>query len=911
MIQNIVRWFGHSDNYNQVNLPENNKYNSTNSHLAPQYQYSADNNNAENIVSLLQSESKVWQGIKLQQKNNLAEAIECFRQAVKLNDRSAVVHHLLAIALKKQGNLSEANLYHQKALRLGKINNIEQQNTANSDVCDLDNQNGRHNKNQSKKNISSHKPSELIVFPKITAIAPGKYIENTELEVAKIYLQQAKAYYDQKLWQEAIKACQEALKICPDLPEVYKVYGNSLLQLDRMAEAMGFYAKAIAINPNFAEVYANIGNIYFKQSQWKQAIDYYQKALDANPKLARVYLSLSRGWEKLQEPERALDCLLQALKLEPEIFNIQQHFQLADELLEEGKVEAAIACYKHAIKLEPNCQDAYQKLIKALEQNGKWQEAKIYYQEILRINQKNLKSIESASQLTKENRIEHLLNNINSNIIKSQNMQLAQTASNTRINQVQVAQNSNSLETKLHLAALHASRKNWSEAIHFYQQAIKLKPDSAIAYNKLADIYRKINKPKAFTSCLYISYVLQPESVSAKAHFILGTLLVNQDKIAEATTCFRKALELEPKFIQAQDKLHEIINVYQQRCTKNGSSKINHYGVTNKSDIITINQKNNLDKTSEKNKVEDLTSEVVVPRENHSNPTIDREPKGTLVEIETKGLTQDSIIRSKNYYELGMYAEQKEDWKLATVCYQHAIVINSHDWKSNYSLGEVLSKQELWKEAIDAYNQSIKINSEFFWSHHNLGEALLELKQWKNAIKPFKQAIQINPNFSWSYYKLGIALMQLKQMTEAANQFRISIKLKPDFDWVYHKLGDVLVTLEDWDGAINAYRRAIKITPNLPKTTEKLTDALRKRSELDRSQVKDYYQAAIKQEPEKESLHYKVLEVNPEDVKSYISLAQINANKGNKDIAIAFYKIALQIQPHNSEIITALDKLKS
>lgn len=904
MIQNIVRWFGHSDSYNQVNLPKSNKYNSAQNDLSQQYKYTSDNNSAENIVSLLQSESKVWQGIKLQQKNNLAEAIECFRQAVKLNDRSAVVHHILAIALKKQGNLSEANFYHRKALLLGKINNIEQQNTVNSDIFNSNNQNERHDNNQSQKNISCHKPSKLIVFPKITAIAPGKYIENTELEVAKIYLQQAEAYYEEKLWQEAINACREALKICPDLPEVYKVYGNSLLQLDRIAEAIGFYAKAIAINPNFAEVYANIGNIYSKQSQWKQAIDYYQKALDANPKLVRVYLSLSRIWEKLQEQERALDCLLQALKLEPEIFNIQQHFQLADELLEEGKIEVAIGCYKHAIKLEPNCQDAYRKLIKALEQNGKWQEAEIYYQEILRIHQKNLKSIDSSSQLIKKNRIERLLNNINSNIIKPQNMQLAQTASNTRISKVQVSQSSNSLEAKLHLADLHASQKKWSEAIHFYQQAIKLKPDSAIAYNKLADVYRKINKPRAFTSCLYISYVLQPESVSAKSHFILGTLLVNQDKIAEATTCFRKALELEPKFIQAQEKLYEIINVYQQQFTRHGISEINYYSVTHKSDVI-------LDETSGKKKVEDFTSEVVVPRKNYSNSTLDRKPKETLVEIETKGLTQDSIIRSKNYYELGIDAEQKEDWKLATVCYQHATIINSHDWKSNYSLGAVLSKQELWKEAIDAYNQSIKINSEYFWTHHHLGEALLELKQWKTAIKPFKKAIEINPNFSWSHYKLGIALMQLKQMRLAANQFRSSIKLNPDFDWVHHKLGDVLVALEDWDGAINAYRRAIEITPNLPQTTEKLNDALRKRSELDRSQVKDYYQTAIKQEPERESLHYKVLEVNPEDVKSYISLAEINATKGNKDIAIAFYKIALQIQPNNSEIITALDKLKS
>jgi tetratricopeptide (TPR) repeat protein len=158
---------------------------------------------------------------------------------------------------------------------------------------------------------------------------------------------------------------------------------------------------------------------------------------------------------------------------------------------------------------------------------------------------------------------------------------------------------------------------------------------------------------------------------------------------------------------------------------------------------------------------------------------------------------------------------------------------------------------------------------------------------------------------------LGSALSELKQWQAAEKALTDSIQLNPDFDWAHHKLGNAKVELQDWDGAVIAYRRALEITPGLPKTEDKLNDVLHKRSTLDLKQVKEYYQSSLEREPETESAYFKALEVSPNNPDIYTKLAGLYQSQGNAEQTIAFYKIALQIQPDNLETASALKQLQA
>lgn len=749
-----------------------------------------------------------------------------------------------------------------------------------------------------------------VILPNRGDLYLKKYLTQPKLRIGKAYLAQASSYFEIGKWLKAVAACRKALEIYPDLAEAHKIWGNCLQKKGMTAEALGQYAQALEIDPNLAEVYSNMGSLFAKKQQWNQAINYFQQALNINPRMASTHRNLARIWEKLNNKERAEEHLFQAMYLEPDALTPEQHVQLAKEFYIRGKQQRSITCYSYAIKLKPGFQQAYVELIDILEASHQWKEAGQYYRKLLALRDKD--DISRGENSQNNNRINRLLAPATQKNVQNKNtaqikeisprgktsplLQLSPASAENKRNGRKIElnienneeeslvdkQQADSIEIKLQLGNLYAKKKQWRQAIVFYRQVIELEPNSTLAYRRLAQIYRQLGKQELFADMLYEILRLKPESASAQKYFVLGNLFLTNNKATKAISCYQKAVDLNPRFTEAHQKLNQLTNRYQKK-PKNRHSQPTVKAYLQPADAV------------------------------NSSLSIDtsKGQKSTLTLNESNKIQEGDVSKSANYLDMGTTAEEEKDWKLATICYRKAIEIDSKNWESWWHLGNVLAKQKSHKNAIKAYSKAITLNPNNALSYHNLGEALVELNKWQDAEHAFELAIKIDPDFSWSHYKLGMVLIELKQKERAAKEFRLSIKLNPNFDWVYHKLGDILADLEYLDDAVNAYRRGLEITPNLPQTAEKLNDVLRRRAERDRLQVETFYQKAIEQEPDRESLYYKRLEINSADPETYISLAQLKEAKGDKDTAIAFYKIALQIQPDNSKIITALAKINA
>ena len=833
----------------------------------------------EQTNTLDEVEAKVWQGIKLEQENKLHEAIVSYRQAVEVNPQSAVAHHILAIALKKQGNLTEADRYHKLALSLSQNNNTKLGGEITPQPSNFTEQNN---------SISLTKSNSAVVLPKLTTITPGTYVENNQLEVTKIYLQQAKLYYGDRKWQESINACEEALKICPDLPETYKIYGNCLQQLGKEAEAMGYYAKAVAKDPYLAEVYANIGSLYAKQNNWQEAINYYQKALEIQPKFAKVCLHLSRAWERMGEDDRALNCLLHGLKLQPDILTVTQLVELGEELLGEGKLELAITCYEYAIKIQPQSKELYLKLIKILEEDGQWQKVASYYQQIVKLQDSN-----STSNNSKKLRINNLLTQSNRSshtkllppsksasekpatntgaIVKHQDVLKADNLVERYLEELK--KQPNSPEIRLNLGNLFARKQQWQQAIANYQQAIKLKSDLVTAHLRLGKVYGIVGRTLEGAESIFRAYSLQPDIATPEQHYKLGEFWLKQERVKVAMTCYRRAIQLKPDFKAAYNKLKDLIDAEKQQRK------------------ISLNSRSDGSQTT-------LASKTEI------------EPNNSSTSLVKQSQADEKSQKYQMYFDMAVGAEKEAKLELALQCYQQAIKYNPSSKEAYYSIGKILARRHKWQEVVDLYQHAIQYNSQEFSYHHNLGNAYYELHKWQEAISSFQSSIALNNQFSWSHFKLGEALMELKQWQLAADAFNNSIELKSDFDWAHHKLGDVSYELKDWNTAVSAYENALKISPDLSNTQEKLTDALRQRSQADKTLAENFYNNAIKVNPNDESLYFKALEVKPDNPEHYIKLAQIYESKGKTNVALSFYKIALQVNPNNLEAKAKLDALQ-
>lgn len=134
--------------------------------------------------------------------------------------------------------------------------------------------------------------------------------------------------------------------------------------------------------PHSAVSWNNLGSSYAKKQQWLKAISCYQEAIQLDPKLGKTYRNLARVYLKIGKKTQAALSWYQAFDLEPYLIKAEEHYSLAQQLVNLNQLDEAIACLQHAIKQNPDLEPAYLLMGKLLERQGKTDEAQVYYQKL-------------------------------------------------------------------------------------------------------------------------------------------------------------------------------------------------------------------------------------------------------------------------------------------------------------------------------------------------------------------------------------------------------------------------------------------------------------------------------------------------------------------------------------------------
>jgi tetratricopeptide (TPR) repeat protein len=162
----------------------------------------------------------------------------------------------------------------------------------------------------------------------------------------------------------------------------------SLSELDpeQIEKAIAQCLKQIATSSQPATVYLKLGNLYARQEQWQKAIDSYRQATAIKPDLLVAYRHLAKISTRLGNDNQAADYLYQALQLKPKFATAQEHYELGQTLKTQNKPAKAIACYRAAIKMQPDFWLAYQTLATLLTEQGKNERALEVYRQGIKNN---------------------------------------------------------------------------------------------------------------------------------------------------------------------------------------------------------------------------------------------------------------------------------------------------------------------------------------------------------------------------------------------------------------------------------------------------------------------------------------------------------------------------------------------
>ncbi|WP_449419471.1 tetratricopeptide repeat protein [Phormidium nigroviride] len=772
-------------------------------------------------------------------QGKVEEAIAACEQALKVKPDFAQALKTLGNALQAQGRVEEARHWYAKAIQI-------QPNFAEAYA------------NLGSIYAAEQKWSEAIThYQKAIALKPN--FAGVYRNLAKVLAQLGKDAQSQDCWYQAFTLEPEKATA-----EEHLNLGNSLLQQQKLQEAVNCYSRAIKLNPNLAQAYQNLGDALKQAGNLEQAAPYYRKAIElkaTNGKTASggvdtlpsasqgvdtlpsasqgvdTLPSASRGVDTLPSASQGMDTLPSASRAngnvkqrpaapavgisteDPEAYNI-----LAEGYLAQGKFPQAIAACRRSLQLKPDAA-IYKLLGNALQAMGKVEDAKNCYLKALEINP-------------------------------------------------------NFAEAYANLGSLYGGQQQWQSAIAAFQKAIAIKPDFAGAYRNFAKLWTQVGKPEEAAECWYRAFNLDPSKATADEYINLAKTFLEQGKLDQGIDCYRRGLELNPssswgyhelaEILKNQEKWEESISFYSRAIELNPDHSWSH---------------NNL-------------ADALIK--------LERWEEAVPAYLSAIKLNPD---HSWSHNNLGDALVKLERWEEAAEAYAGANQVKNDFFWSQNNLGDALLKLERWEEAADAYRRAIELNADHCGSHTNLAEALVKLEDWEGAIAAYRRAIELNPDFFWSHNNLGDALIELERWEESVPVYRRALELNPDFAWAHYNLGQALEHQEEWDEAIASYRRAAEIQPDLPWLPQKLADAIRQRAQWDLEAASKLYREAIEYNPDDVQLYHKALEIAPNDADLYVGLADALVRQGWLDGAIVFYQMALQIQPSDRRISARLEEV--
>jgi tetratricopeptide (TPR) repeat protein len=236
------------------------------------------------------AQQKFESGLSLAKQGKHTEAIQAFRDAIRLNPDLIEAHFSLAVLLARQGkeHYGEAMQQFLEVLRLN--------------PRDLD----------AHVNISNILEEEGDLAASVTAMEKAVALasDKTELQIMLGQKQDKAGQYP-----AAAESFRAALKSGRTLPRAHFGLGMSLKHLHDFDEAAEEFATVLHLNPNDPLAHFEMGWLFARQGRPADAVAHFEEAVRIQPGMAEAYTELGRVYRDLNRPRDSDEAFRKALEL--------------------------------------------------------------------------------------------------------------------------------------------------------------------------------------------------------------------------------------------------------------------------------------------------------------------------------------------------------------------------------------------------------------------------------------------------------------------------------------------------------------------------------------------------------------------------------------------------------------------
>lgn len=292
------------------------------------------------------------------------KAINAYKEIIQLDPRAAAPHIALSEIYFQNRNLKDAEIEARQAVSL------EPENPAGrwllGNILTAQSLSGVLNKEKINEAILQFQEVARLdkANPEVYRIMGRLYQATGDADKAIEHFQKlmgsgvakgqdfelmARLYYEKGRYRDAAQVARQAYILSDQNLRLGALLAQALLRSGQTTEALEVYQQILTDNPNQPELLLDYAETLMLAGKYPEALQGAQKILEMDPTNVQALSILAQTQRRSGRREEAVKVLEQALKGQDVTESLQLQFELAETLIELGRVDDGVKAYQRAL----------------------------------------------------------------------------------------------------------------------------------------------------------------------------------------------------------------------------------------------------------------------------------------------------------------------------------------------------------------------------------------------------------------------------------------------------------------------------------------------------------------------------------------------------------------------------------
>jgi tetratricopeptide (TPR) repeat protein len=301
-----------------------------------------------------------------------------------------------------------------------------------------------------------------------------------------------------------------------------------------------------------------------------------------------------------------------------------------------------------------------------------------------------------------------------------------------------------------------------------------------------------------------------------------------------------------------------------------------------------------------------------------------KSPRHSSSASKNRAISHGTSSSAENYFKQGVHSYTNGKYKEAIVDLSKAIQTRPDYGDAYYERGHAYYEIESFEQAIADFTRVIQLEPENPFAYYFRGDIYSAwLNQIDLGIVDMSEAVRLKPDFAQAYAGRGSAFRRKGNFAQAISDFQQAIRFEPQNQNAWYWMGLTYSEHEERDNAIECLGQAIRINPeyvnayfnrgiefcrnaDFVRAIDDFDVVIERFPYYDHERFQATYKYRGLAHAQQREFSEALLDLNeairlsPKDAECYYHRGEIHSKMGEKGLAVADYRTALELakSPH-------------